>query len=218
MIFVTGDIHGDRSRFIDAKKAGIKKGDTLIVCGDFGFVWDDSKRERSFLKWLGKCRYNVLFVDGYNDNTELLLSYPQQLFFGGQTKVISGNLRMLMRGEVYCIEDKRVFAFGGGDSQEREHSSAKDMLKLPNDEEMQNGIDNLKRVNNIVDYVITYDAPAKLKLFLDMESNEVTHLHQYLEEVKSDLKFTHWYFGKYHNNKVIPPCYTNVFTNIIKLS
>lgn len=218
MIFVTGDVHGDKTRFKDVKKSKIKKGDTLLICGDFGFVWDNSRKEKSILKWIGKRKYNVLFVDGYNDNTELLLEYPQQAFCGGQTKIISNNLRMLMRGEVFEIEGKRIFAFGGGDSEEREHNTAKDALRLPNDAEMQNGIQNLKQINNVVDFIITYDAPAKLKLFLNMESNELTHLHQYLEDVKSETKFTHWYFGKYHHNKVIPPCYTNVFTNILKIT
>lgn len=217
MIFVTGDIHGDRTRFKAAKKAGIKKGDTLLVCGDFGFVWDNSPAEKKFLRWIGKRRYNILFVDGYNDNTAALMEYPEEVHCGGKVKAISGNLKMMMRGEVFYIEDKVIFAFGGGDSQEREHTTAMDALKLPTTEEMQNGFDNLDRTANKVDVIITYDAPAKLKLFINMDSNELTHLHQYLEDIKASTSFKHWYFGKYHHNKVIPPCYTNIFTNVIKL-
>lgn len=218
MIFITGDIHGDKNRFKLIKKAGIKKNDTLLVTGDFGFIWDGSKAEMKYLTWIGKQKYNVLFVDGYNDNTELLLQYPEQRYMGGKTKVISGNLRMLMRGEVYNIEGKKIWAFGGGDSQEREHTNSRDALKLPSFEEMQNGINNLLTVDNAVDIVLTYDAPAKLKLFINMENNELTHLHQYLEDIKNTIQFTQWYFGKYHLNKVIPPYYTNLFTNIIKIN
>ena len=35
MICVTGDMHGDLSRFKDKKIKKLKKGDFLIVCGDF---------------------------------------------------------------------------------------------------------------------------------------------------------------------------------------
>ena len=43
MIYVTGDTHGDASRFDDPRLKNLKQGDTLIVCGDFGFLWNGSK-------------------------------------------------------------------------------------------------------------------------------------------------------------------------------
>ena len=52
MIFVTGDMHGDITRF---KSPGMKKlsyGDTLIVAGDFGYIWNNSKEEKANLKKL----------------------------------------------------------------------------------------------------------------------------------------------------------------------
>ena len=54
MIYVTGDIHADLDRFKGKEAKKLKKGDTLIVCGDFGFVWDGSKKEQQVLKWIGK--------------------------------------------------------------------------------------------------------------------------------------------------------------------
>ena len=53
MIYVTGDIHADLDRFKGKEAKKLKKGDTLIVCGDFGFVWDGSKKEQQVLKWIG---------------------------------------------------------------------------------------------------------------------------------------------------------------------
>ena len=46
MVYVTGDLHGEYSRFRKTGIKKLKKGDTLIVCGDFGFVWDGSRREQ----------------------------------------------------------------------------------------------------------------------------------------------------------------------------
>ena len=54
MIYVTGDTHGDYKVFSQKKFKNIKEGDTLIVCGDFGFIWNGSKEEMSVLKKLSK--------------------------------------------------------------------------------------------------------------------------------------------------------------------
>ena len=50
MVYVTGDTHGDIKRFSDPRLRSLKKGDTLIICGDFGFIWDGSNMESP--KWL----------------------------------------------------------------------------------------------------------------------------------------------------------------------
>ena len=54
MVYITGDTHGDLSRFETAAAKKLKKGDTLIVLGDFGFVWDGSAAEKNRLQKLGK--------------------------------------------------------------------------------------------------------------------------------------------------------------------
>lgn len=46
MIYLTGDTHGDLERFKDRALKRLRREDTLIVCGDFGFLWDDSPAER----------------------------------------------------------------------------------------------------------------------------------------------------------------------------
>ena len=42
MLYVTGDTHGDYERFTSSALKKLKKGDTLFICGDFGFIWDGS--------------------------------------------------------------------------------------------------------------------------------------------------------------------------------
>ena len=64
MIYITGDIHGDFSRFRSPALKKLRKNDALIVCGDFGFIWDGSEKEQKILKKIGKLPYNVLFVEG----------------------------------------------------------------------------------------------------------------------------------------------------------
>ena len=123
MIYITGDIHGDFSRFKSPLLRKLKKNDALIVCGDFGFIWEGTQAERKILKKIGKLPYNVLFVEGSHDNYDLLESYPVEEWCGGKTRPISGRLRQLMRGQVFNIAEKTVFAFGGGQSDDMSTSS-----------------------------------------------------------------------------------------------
>ena len=77
MIFVTGDTHIP----IDIEKLGEKlfpeqkamtRNDYVIVCGDFGGIWDKSERHAKWLKWLSERPYTLLFADGNHENFDML--------------------------------------------------------------------------------------------------------------------------------------------------
>ena len=76
MVYVTGDFHGEYKRFSAPEYGRLKKGDTLIVCGDFGFVWENTDKEKKQLKKIGKKKFNTVFVTGCHDNYEALAEYP----------------------------------------------------------------------------------------------------------------------------------------------
>ena len=50
MVYVTGDMHGDYALFSQKNFKNIKEGDTLIVCGDFGFIWRGDSKEKKILE------------------------------------------------------------------------------------------------------------------------------------------------------------------------
>ena len=58
MIYITGDCHGNFERFnasIFPEQNEMTKDDHVIVCGDFGGVWnkdEESKMETMILDWL----------------------------------------------------------------------------------------------------------------------------------------------------------------------
>lgn len=216
MIFLTGDIHGDKERFNLIAKSGITKKDVLIICGDFGFVWDGSKAEHKLLKWIGKRKYQIFFVDGCNENHKLLNEYPDVTIFGGKAKKISGNLYMFNRGEIFEIHGKKVFAFGGGDNTLATQEQMLHGLNLPTPHEMQNASENLKLHKDSVDIVVTHDVPTRIKTIINLEDNELSHLHTFLEDICATVNFNTWFFGKYHSNRLIPPCYKMLFDDVIR--
>ena len=118
MIFVTGDTHGDYTRFrtdIFPEQKTMTKDDYVIVCGDFG-LWDNSKQQKYRLDWLEKKPFTTLFVDGNHENYELLNAYPVQCWHGGVVHMIRQSVIHLMRGQLFEIDGKRVFTMGGAAS------------------------------------------------------------------------------------------------------
>ena len=61
MVYITGDMHGDLSRFKNPIFKKMKAGDVLIVCGDFGFIWDGSRQEKQNLKKLREMPFAIAF-------------------------------------------------------------------------------------------------------------------------------------------------------------
>lgn len=218
MIYVTGDLHGDLTRFKKRKIKRLKKDDTLIVCGDFGFIYDEDKKEEKALKWLSKRKYNILFVDGAHDKVELLDKYELCDFCGAPARKINDRVYMLLRGEVYTIEDKTIFAFGSGLSESYNIISdimSSDAGSLPTTEETENGLKNLEAVENTVDYVITYDAPVSAKTYIG-ESNH-NGLNTYFEQLYKLVNFKCWYFGRYHKDKAVTRLFKAVYEDVLPI-
>lgn len=218
MICITGDIHGDLSRFKDKRIKSLKKNDILIVCGDFGFVWNDSRKENRIIKKLGRKKYYILFVEGCHENYDLLSQYGESYFCGGKVNVISGKLMRLVRGSVFNFQGHKFFAFGGGQTKEiqiRRDSKTWWDAELPTPGEVRAGITSLNEHGKKVDYIVTHEPPASLKEFLDFEVRQISYMHNFFDAVKNDCEFERWYFGKVHKNKVIPPKYHCLFDDVV---
>lgn len=218
MVYITGDTHGDLERLDSIR---LKKGDTLIICGDFGFVWDGSAKEEKILRQLGKKKFNICFLDGTHENFELLDNYDVGVFCGGKAHNISGNLYHLMRGQIFSIEGMTFFAMGGGESPDidmRFDNDAWSRREFPNSDELTEGADNLEKCGCKVDYVVTHEPPAKIKSFLKLKSEipvRITGLNAYFDEMSNACEYERWFFGSMHIDKHISPSNIAVFKKVI---
>lgn len=220
MIYVTGDTHGDIDRFKDSAMKKLKKNDTLIICGDFGFFWDGSKKEKSVLKKLASKDYTIAFVDGCHENFDILESYPISEWNGGKARIINKNIVHLMRGQIYTIEDKKIFTFGGGHSQDYEFRGKCENWwerEQPTHDEIKEAIQNLDENDNTVDYIITHEPPASLKDCLNVDVLQRLEVHAFFEDIIKTCKFSKWFFGKCHIDKHIPIRFYAVFSNVTPL-
>ena len=91
MIYATGDTHGNFQRFAPEhfpEQAGMTKEDYMIICGDFGGVWDGGKKEERNLDWLEDRPFTTLFISGNHENFDLLRKYPTEEWNGGKIQRI----------------------------------------------------------------------------------------------------------------------------------
>lgn len=223
MVYVTGDTHGDISFFKDPKLKKLTDEDILIVCGDFGFLWDRSDKEKNALQTLEKKKYTICFVDGAHENFDILNSYKDYRFKGGNAHKIAPNIFQLLRGEIYTFDKKTFFCMGGGESDDREMRTEGETWwkeEMPSAEELMNGARNLKDNDFKVDYVITHEAPAIAKDFIRLHKNQemrLTPLNTYLQELMKSVEYNHWFFGSLHMDLNISKKMTAVFNDIIKI-
>ena len=119
-IYVTGDIHGtpfprlNTKMFPDQKH--LTKDDYVIICGDFGVIWNDTKTEKYLLDDLQERNFTTLFVDGNHENFDRLNTYPVETWHGGKVHKIRPNVIHLMRGQVFHLQGKTFWTFGGARS------------------------------------------------------------------------------------------------------
>ena len=224
MIYVTGDTHADLdigklSMRSFPQQRNLTKDDYLIICGDFGRVWDNSKRERYWQKWLSEKKFTTLWVDGNHENFDYLNALPLTDKFGGKVREITPSIYHLSRGQVLNIDDKKIFVMGGASSHDKwrrkEHISWWSD-ELPSVQEMERAIAVLDKENWAVDYVISHCAPRSIQqMIADWYEND--SLTSFLEIVRTDLSFKHWYFGHYHIDKQINEKFTALYQNIVCL-
>ena len=202
MIYITGDTHGDLEDFQSRKIGRLKKGDKLIICGDFGFLWNNTKEEQKALQKLAKKNFDILFVEGAHENFDMIYNCKEVDLFKGRGYKIDRNIYCLKRGEVFEIENKRIFALGGGTDTEPLDDSFMDSKSLPSDDEYQHAVDNLNRYHRDVDLIITHEAPASVKRLVNRNAY-INDLNLFLDTVLHNTRFSNWFFGGLHADRQI---------------
>ena len=127
MIFLTGDthLHEIQTRFnFNNFPTGreLTKEDYIIICGDFG-VWsgDTNQEEKYIFDWLNDRPWTTLFVSGNHENYDILDNLSIKEWHGGKVNFIRDSIIHLRRGEIFEIEGKNFFAFGGASSHDIQH-------------------------------------------------------------------------------------------------
>jgi hypothetical protein len=225
MIYVTGDTHGqiDFQKLRDFATAHptLTRADYMIITGDFGGIWHEKTLDRDLAPYEA-LPFTVLFVDGNHENFDLLESMPIEQFCGGKVHRVRPNVLHLMRGQIYELEGKSFFTFGGGTSIDR-YLRAEGISwwrqEIPSHAEFCEAVENLKRRSHHVNYVITHSCDEKAlyaplmhqisKAFTVYPDNTM------LTEFERTVTYDHWYFGHYHLDGPITDRKTALYHDIL---
>lgn len=250
MIFVTGDTHADFRRRFNTEnfpeQKNMTKDDYVIICGDFGGVWEqkESKEEKYWLDWFNSRNYTLLVLEGNHDNHERLQQYPVKEFNGGKVHQIRESVYHLMRGQVYMLQGKKFFTFGGASShdisdgilepndpcflEKKKQLDRKRALyrinhvswwkeELASEEEMQEGLRNLQKHGNKVDFIVTHCCSNSTQQLLGGSAYQMDRQTEYLEQIKNQTSFQKWFFGHYHDNVNVNEKEILIYEQIIRI-
>ena len=215
MIFVTADTHGEVERFEDKQLKKVKKGDTLVILGDFGFVWDDSDKEKKALSKLAKKPYTTLFIDGLGDSFEVLNKYPDAVYCGAKSKEIARDkIYYIKRGEVAEIEGRKLLFFGGNDIYDPDIVESFDD---PTAADFENCSANLEKAADSVDYILTHIPSGRINRFINLDSYATSETMDFFDLVAKDVEYKKWYFGCLHLDKYVSPKVQAVYMDVLPL-
>ena len=246
MIYATGDLHGNSLRFQPQyfpEQSEMTKDDYMIVCGDFGCVWNGDKSDDPQLDRLEALPFTVLFVDGNHENFDALNEHPLEQWHGGRVNKIRPHVIHLMRGQAFELQGCTFFTMGGAQSHDigdgildmdsPDFYEQYDSLRrnrgqfridhiswwkeeLPSGEEYAEARQTLERLNWKVDYVITHCAPTAIqqKINADFKQDKLT---EFLNEIQSRSQFHYWLFGHYHDNRIIDEKYVMLYEQMVRV-
>lgn len=253
MIYITGDTHASFSKRFNVKnfpeQKDMTKDDYVIICGDFGGIWDigwESKNEKYWLDWFEERNFTLLFIDGNHENFDRLNGYPEKFWHGGKVHELRPHVLHLMRGQVFDIDGKKIFTFGGASSHDisggiletddpdfkkKKKKLDKEYIpyrinhlswweqELASEKEMEEGRVNLRNNDYTVDFIITHCCSTGTQLALGGKGlYEADRETDYLEFIKNYANYKKWFFGHYHNNKNINDKEILIYEQIIRIS
>lgn len=221
MFWITGDIHfpidWNKIRSWYKYNPNFTKGDTIIVCGDAGFLWDNSPQEKRAIQKISQLPFEILFVDGNHENFSLLNKVEQTTKYRNLVGKISDNIFHLLRGKIYTIDSKTVWTMGGAVSTDK-HTRVENKTwwkeEVPSYQEQEEGVFALDNTCGKVDTIITHAGPQSVitQLAYWFEGDEVT---RYLDFIKNHTEYKNWYFGHYHLDKNIDTKHHCLYNSII---
>ena len=245
-IFITGDTHADFRRFsseVFPEQKEMTKDDYVIVCGDFG-IWDESENQRYWLDWLGDRPFTTLFVAGNHSNYDLLKQFPVSKWNGGSVQYIRDSVIHMMRGQIFTISGKKFFTMGGASSHDisdgilepddpdfqrkrKQLDRRRAMYRvnhvswwkeeLPNDEEYEEARANLQACGWKVDYIVSHCCPSSIADIIGGGMFQHDRLTEFFEEVKNRCEFDYWFFGHYHDNRILARKFVLLYEQIVEI-
>lgn len=221
-IFVTGDTHAllDINKLIifNANHPELTKDDLLIVCGDFGAVWNEINKE--LIDVYEEFHFSTAFVVGNHEGYDLLETLEKEIWNSGMVRRLSDSVVQLMNGNSYDINGQTFLVMGGAASTDKEWRIPHESWwpqEIPSLEERNLCLLNTLAivVDNIKPIILTHTAPSKMVRAARAEYR-VDEYTDFLQNLYNFVNYKHWYCGHFHTDMTISN-FTFLYDNIIEI-
>lgn len=213
MIYFVSDLHGN----IDLKGfqeylARASDDDLLIILGDICLNFEDSEENHMFTERFLAVDKKVAFIDGNHENFAYLNSFPEEEWNGGTVGRLTDNIVFLKRGNVYNIQGKTFFVFGGCKSSAGWKEKG---LWYPEEEasheEIKLAYENIERYNFKFDYILTHKYEQR-----EQGPNMSIKLMELTEYIERNVCYSKWYSGHLHKNRKEDEKHTLIYDELIR--
>ena len=223
------------------------------------FCAEESPKEKDALDWLESKPFTTLFIPGNHENYDRLMGcqderlldswfyakmppeekeklrkgYPREPWHGGHVRVLRPSVLMLERGDIFVIDGKYCFAFGGARSHDiqdgilnpadypDESSFKKDYAarrsgmirvnglswwaaEMPTQAEMEYGRKNVRDFMQQHSQIdFVFTHDAPASDKLYLGYSGVDELNKYLESLRDDMKYGKWFYAHLHDNRQV---------------
>jgi len=223
------------------------------------FRVQESPSEKAGLDWLEQKPFTTLFIPGNHENYDRLTGccddklmnswfyakmppeekeklrqgYPRCKWHGGYVRMLRPSVLMLERGDIFAIDGKYCFAFGGARSHDiqdgvldpsafPDEESFKKTYKarrhgmirvkgiswweaeMPSQKEMDYGISNLRAFMNSHDKIdFVFTHDAPASDKIYLGYEGIDELNRYLESLRGIMKYDKWFYGHLHDNRQV---------------
>jgi len=213
VVYLISDLHGEKDfKGLDEYINTAGDNDLLIILGDICMKFMDTEKNRAFTEYFLSIKNNIAIVDGNHENFAYIDSFPEEEWNGGTIHRLTDSIIHLKRGNVFEIEGKTFFVFGGCKSSSRWAERGLWYFgEEATDEECEYAKSNLKRYGNKVDFILTHKYEEESCKTICQNLLELTSYIEHTTEYGS------WYSGHWHINKQVDEKHFLVYDELTRI-
>ena len=180
----------------------MNKNDIVLICGDAGFMWDNSNETKWWDDWAEDRPFTIITCFGNHCNYNAIRALPAEEWCGGIVRKVRPHVMYLENGELFNICGHTIFVQGGAASIDKVYRvEGKSWWpdEIPTYEEFNHAAKTLEKINFNTDIIISHTAPNSMINKIDRFYPQYDDVTNFLDKfVFSQVNYKDWFCGHFH--------------------